>query len=218
MTLLFLIVANSVGLHHPVSSGTYLCLWVFKRIRLKFCAIVSWCDHAASWLYLHEVQDVFDGFVNNSKQVSSLPSFLVRQAPICSNANGRWFAPRTRHSVRLTYRPSAALRLLGSLRISHEMFHVEWLIKRTTLLYFTAVDCGTPDPMPHSNRGTWQALHSCTWQTTPAILAFALKAEEGQSNFSDCFLLQQCVANGNWTPEILERTKCQGKDMIRRCK
>ena len=28
------------------------------------------------------------------------------------------------HSVRLTYRPSAALRLLGSLKISHKKFHV----------------------------------------------------------------------------------------------
>ena len=35
---------------------------------------------------------------------------------------GDWFAPRLRHSVRMTYRPSAALRLLGSLRISHNKF------------------------------------------------------------------------------------------------
>ena len=33
-------------------------------------------------------------------------------------------APCVRHSVRMTYRPSAALRLLGSLRISHKKFHV----------------------------------------------------------------------------------------------
>ena len=32
------------------------------------------------------------------------------------------FAPHARHSVRMTYRPSAALRLLGSLRISHNKF------------------------------------------------------------------------------------------------
>ena len=41
---------------------------------------------------------------------------------ICSSAYGGWFAPRLRHSVRMTYRPSAALRLLGSLRISHNKF------------------------------------------------------------------------------------------------
>ena len=35
---------------------------------------------------------------------------------------GGWFTPRVRHSMRMTYRPSAALRLLGSVRISHNKF------------------------------------------------------------------------------------------------
>ena len=38
---------------------------------------------------------------------------------LCSNAYGRWFAPRTRHSVRMTYTSNAALQLLRSLIISH---------------------------------------------------------------------------------------------------
>ena len=41
---------------------------------------------------------------------------------LCSNAYGGWFAPRAHHSVRMTYRLSAVLRLLGSLRISHNKF------------------------------------------------------------------------------------------------
>ena len=44
-------------------------------------------------------------------------------APISSIAYGRWFAPSVRHSVRMTYRPSAALWLLGSLRISYKNFY-----------------------------------------------------------------------------------------------
>ena len=47
-----------------------------------------------------------------------------RRAPICSNAYGRWFAPCVHHSVRMTYRPSTALWMFGSLRISHKKFHV----------------------------------------------------------------------------------------------
>ena len=47
---------------------------------------------------------------------------VARRAPICSNAYGGRFAPHPRHSVRMTYRPSAALRLLRSLRISHNNF------------------------------------------------------------------------------------------------
>ena len=47
---------------------------------------------------------------------------VARWAPICSNAYGGWFAPHPRHSVRLTYRPSATLQLLGSLRISLNKF------------------------------------------------------------------------------------------------
>ena len=45
---------------------------------------------------------------------------VTRRAPICSNAYGGWFAPLPWHSVRITYRPSAALWLLGSL--SHNKF------------------------------------------------------------------------------------------------
>ena len=47
---------------------------------------------------------------------------VSQRAPICSNTYGDWFAPRARHSVRMAHRPSAALRLLGSLRISHKKF------------------------------------------------------------------------------------------------
>ena len=57
---------------------------------------------------------------------------------ICSNAYGRWFVPRVRHSVRMTYRLSAALRLLGSLRISHKKFSCIMINKEDfTLLYST---------------------------------------------------------------------------------
>ena len=41
---------------------------------------------------------------------------------LCSNAYGGWFAPCARHSLRMTNRPNTALRLLGSLRISHNKF------------------------------------------------------------------------------------------------
>ena len=41
---------------------------------------------------------------------------------LCSSAYGGWFVPCARHSVRMTYRLSAALRLFGSLRISHNKF------------------------------------------------------------------------------------------------
>ena len=53
---------------------------------------------------------------------SPVAQCIVWRAPVCSNAYGGWFMPRPRHCVRLTYRPSAALRLLGSLRISHNKF------------------------------------------------------------------------------------------------
>ena len=55
---------------------------------------------------------------------------VARQAPIGSNVYGGWFAPRARHSVRMIYRPSAALRLLGSLRISHNKFLLvnKWIL------------------------------------------------------------------------------------------
>ena len=80
----------------------------------------------------------------------------------------------------------------------------------------TVVDCGPPDPIPHSTvhlTGT-TFLHLANYKCRPG---FEFKAEGGQSNFTDSFLIQQCIANGNWTPETLENTKCQGKDMITRC-
>ena len=40
----------------------------------------------------------------------------------CSNVYGGWFTSWACHSVRMTYRPSAALWLLRSLRISHNKF------------------------------------------------------------------------------------------------
>ena len=46
---------------------------------------------------------------------------------MCSAASSyicRMHMVAVRHSVRMTYRPSAALQLLGSLRISHKKFHV----------------------------------------------------------------------------------------------
>ena len=60
----------------------------------------------------------------NHSMSSPMASCVVRRAPVCSNVYGCWFAPRVRHSVRLTYRPSGALQLLGSLRICHKKFHV----------------------------------------------------------------------------------------------
>ena len=47
---------------------------------------------------------------------------VARRGPICSNAYGGWLAPCTRHRVRMTYRFSASLWLLESLRISHNKF------------------------------------------------------------------------------------------------
>ena len=43
---------------------------------------------------------------------SPVSQCVAWRAPICSNVYGGWFAPRARHSVRMTYWPSAALRLL----------------------------------------------------------------------------------------------------------
>ena len=42
---------------------------------------------------------------------SSVAQCVARRVTrsICSNEYGRWFVPRVRHSVRMTYRPSAAL-------------------------------------------------------------------------------------------------------------
>ena len=53
---------------------------------------------------------------------SPVAQCVARRAPMQQCAYGGWFPPRPRHSVRMTYRPSAALRLLGSLRISHNKF------------------------------------------------------------------------------------------------
>ena len=54
---------------------------------------------------------------------SPVAQCIAQRAPIIfGNANGGWFVPRARHSVRMTCRPSTALRLLGSLRISHNKF------------------------------------------------------------------------------------------------
>ena len=53
---------------------------------------------------------------------SSRVAQCVARRAICSNAYGGWFAPRVRHCLRTTHRPSAALQLLGSLRISHNKF------------------------------------------------------------------------------------------------
>ena len=82
------------------------------------------------WTYHHcnttnVVQQVAITAGNNSaiRNISSaVAQCAEQQAPICSNVYGGWFAPRAHHSVRMTYRPSAALRLLGSLRISHDKF------------------------------------------------------------------------------------------------
>ena len=53
---------------------------------------------------------------------SSVAQCIAQRAPICSNTYGGWFKPHPRHSMRLTYRPGTALRLLGSHRISHNKF------------------------------------------------------------------------------------------------
>ena len=62
---------------------------------------------------------------------------VAQQAQICSNAYGGWFMPHPRHSVRLTYRPSAAL--LGSLRMSHNKFLCanKWILVDPGSLYWT---------------------------------------------------------------------------------
>ena len=51
-----------------------------------------------------------------------LRDFWLKINLLFLDAYGGWFAPRAHHSVRMTYRPSAALRLVGSLRISHNKF------------------------------------------------------------------------------------------------
>ena len=40
--------------------------------------------------------------------LSAMALCVALQAPICSNAYGGWFSPCPCHSMRLTYRPSAA--------------------------------------------------------------------------------------------------------------
>ena len=78
--------------------------------------------------------DNADKGVNESSPVAQC---VARRAPICSNVYGGWFAPRPRQSVRMTYRPSAALWLLGSLRISHNKFLLanKWILSYLILSY-----------------------------------------------------------------------------------
>ena len=64
----------------------------------------------------------YSAHIPSSSLSSPVVQCVARRAPICSNAYGGWFAPCPRHSVRMTYRFSAALWLLGSLRISHNKF------------------------------------------------------------------------------------------------
>ena len=77
---------------------------------------------------LHKIslQSVYNFLSNDQKhklETHLILYFVNIITPICNNAYGRWFAPCACHSVRLSHRPSAALWLLGSLRISHKEFH-----------------------------------------------------------------------------------------------
>ena len=83
-----------------------------KRAAFIFCHLKYVCTYG-EWL----------------KENTNPDSLVVSRGAVHSVASsymqllyGRWFAPCARHSVRMTYRPSAALRLLGSLGISHNKF------------------------------------------------------------------------------------------------
>ena len=70
------------------------------------------------------------------KSMSPVVQCVVWRAPLCSNEYGCWFAPRPRHCMRITYKPSAALRLLRSIRISHNKFlrANKWILRFLILI------------------------------------------------------------------------------------
>ena len=114
---------------------------VKKGIKMTRC--FTWChkldqytvcmgEDPTPWKICPKLPELWEDWILQSRRrivnlgclsgSSPVAQCVARRAPICSNAYGGWLAPRPRHSVRMTYRPSAALRLLGSLRISHNKF------------------------------------------------------------------------------------------------
>ena len=78
-------------------------------------------------LFLALTLHIHQGILSETKHAvfialmsSPVAQCAARHAAMCTY--GGWFRPHARHSVRMTYRPSAALQLLGSLTVSHNKF------------------------------------------------------------------------------------------------
>ena len=129
--------------------------------------------------------------------------------PMCSNTYGGWFTPCHHHSVRMTYRPSAALRLLGSLRISHNKFLLanKWIL---LLPYVTDYRISQAMPalrdffcgFPVHSFIVKQTLMDCTTRciTTPGCRSFNFRpsGNSGGTPTGDCVIIAP-VVNGDGT-------------------
>ena len=123
---------------------------------------------------------------------------VARRAPMFCNAYDGWFAPPACHSVRMTYRPSTALRLLGSLWISHNKFLPvnKWiLLILLVLVAFSFLLCignaSVTRPCPPTDQPisykcclvwllwvnqlslwfAWFFMWSCVWFQLPTVLS-----------------------------------------------
>ena len=111
---------------------------VHMHLIIKFSIIRGQGHFLLDFLHYPLNVKVTNHFVVSRGSVRS----VAQWAPIsiCSNAYGCWFVPCACHSVRMTYRPSAALWLFGSLRISHNTFLQanKWILP--ILLKFTVIE------------------------------------------------------------------------------
>ena len=96
------------------------CIIMTQFLFLAYCVLI-FCSFT-KYLVLSPSSSPKEKKIHKHSQDSPVAQCVARGAPICSNAYGGWFAPRAHHSMRMTYRPIPALRLLGSLRISHNKF------------------------------------------------------------------------------------------------
>ena len=101
---------------HPGSSGTAIQLPAEGHVLVPHLGMKTdpVCRKPVLWVMLTDQE---------SLKVALKHLYYQNKTHICL-AYCRWFAPCARHSVRLTYRSSSALRLLGSLRISPKNCHV----------------------------------------------------------------------------------------------
>ena len=105
------------------------------------------------------------------------------RTPMQQCAYGGWFAPCACHSMKMTYRPSAALQLLGSLRISHNKFLPanKWIFILILLIV--------------GERKQWYLWNWSAWHSFVVVSPGCSDGMGGCSymdSYDSCDLLEQC--------------------------